>query len=352
MQSLKVFIGKFHYEKKDRMHLVDLLKPIVPELSLSKYGIKYLPLEIVKDLNAADCIILPYTWNYYINKEKKSIAYEMVDIAKKNNIKIFICVTGDFFYSLPNMDHIIGLFTSPYKSLMKNNSISLPIIITDKYSQLSLNKFQINNYSSIPTIGFCGHVEKKILFSIIKLIKLIIQNLLFYFNISNKYSGPIIPATVLRKKILDTIERSNIVRSNFIRRSKYAGGVSKNHKSIEYIRKEFNQNILESDYTLCIRGTGNFSARFYETLSLGRIPVFINTNCQLPYENLIEWKKHVVWIEFNEITKIDQKVNLFHSKLNNKTFVQLQKQNRRLWEEYFSFSSSMNRLIDQIKKII
>ena len=105
-----------------------------------------------------------------------------------------------------------------------------------------------------------------------------------------------------------------------------------------------------TDYTLCVRGTGNFSARMYETLALGRIPIFVNTDCILPFNNKIDWDKHVVWVEYNEISEITEKVLLFHNSFNEKTFTKLQKKNRMLWEKYFKFSGFFQEMVLSIKK--
>ena len=107
--------------------------------------------------------------------------------------------------------------------------------------------------------------------------------------------------------------------------------------SYENLRLVFFNNIQDTDYTVCIRGGGNFSARFYETLAVGRIPIFINTDCMLPFSNEINWDKHVIWIEKNEITDIEKKVIEFHSSLTPKRFQKLQISNRKLWENYFYF---------------
>ena len=64
---------------------------------------------------------------------------------------------------------------------------------------------------------------------------------------------------------------------------------------------EFYENMVSSDYIVCVRGGGNFSVRLYETLAMGRIPIFINTDCLLPLNKSIDWKKHVVWIEREDI---------------------------------------------------
>ena len=123
-------------------------------------------------------------------------------------------------------------------------------------------------------------------------------------------------------------------------------------KSFQRVRKEFYKNIENTDYTLCIRGTGNFSARFYETLALGRIPIFINTDCMLPFNDVIDWKKHVIWIEQREISEIATKIRNFHNGLTQDSFISLQIKNRKLWEEYFSFPGFIKNLTSHLIKRI
>ncbi len=83
---------------------------------------------------------------------------------------------------------------------------------------------------------------------------------------------------------------------------------------------------------VCVRGSGNFSVRLYETLAMGRIPVFVNTDCILPFTEAIDWKEHVVWVEADEIDNIGTIVFEFHKTLSKDSFVQLQQRNRSLWE--------------------
>ena len=105
---------------------------------------------------------------------------------------------------------------------------------------------------------------------------------------------------------------------------------------------EFYENINSSDYVVCVRGAGNFSVRFYETLAMGRIPIFVNTDCALPLENEIDWKKHVVWIERKEIKHIAEKVKDFHSALSSNDFIDLQNANRTLWNERLTLNLFQN----------
>ena len=296
---------------------------------------------------------MPLVWNYYLKTNTISLANKLIKQSQKNGKKILIGVNGDSFIQIPTSKHIIGMYTSIYKTLNKSNYITLPVIIRDPLEYINKDNIGMRKLNKIPSIGFCGQIDSSSIVSLLKLFKRVWQNLLFYAQFSYRYFGPIIPPTLLRRRVLNIIEeKSDKIYSIFIRRNKYQGGISKRDNSFGEIRKEFYQNINSTDYTICIRGTGNFSARFYETLALGRIPIFIDTDCILPFSDKIDWKKHIVWIEYNEISKIETKILAFHKSLTEESFNKLQISNRRLWEEYFSFSGFIKNLTSHLIKRI
>ena len=122
------------------------------------------------------------------------------------------------------------------------------------------------------------------------------------------------------------------IETNFIFRKKYFGGALTDQEKTA-ITRAFYDNLQASQYVLCFRGAGNFSVRLYETLAMGRIPVFINTDCLVPLVDKLEWRNHVIWIEYNERHKINDKIHEFHSKMNPQQFENLQIENRKLWEK-------------------
>ncbi len=77
------------------------------------------------------------------------------------------------------------------------------------------------------------------------------------------------------------------------------------------VRQEYVHSMMESDYILCARGAGNFSRRLYEALSCGRIPVFVDTDCVLPYQSEINWKEYFVCG-----LRVGEKVAEFHGLLS------------------------------------
>lgn len=142
----------------------------------------------------------------------------------------------------------------------------------------------------------------------------------------------------IRANAIDELEAQEKVGTSFIVRASGGGGTWDQFDSElwQKVRGEYVENMVESDYALCARGDGNWSFRFYESLCLGRIPVFVDTDCVLPYEFLIDWRDYVVWVSRDEVSKVGERIAAFHEQLSDSEFVDLQHECRRLWEEWLS----------------
>jgi len=163
-------------------------------------------------------------------------------------------------------------------------------------------------------------------------------------------------AHAARARALIALARSPLVQTNYLIRGESAfdnpigaflpGGTV---EAAVLRRREFVNNILSSDYVLCARGWANCSIRFYETLSLGRIPVLIDTDCVLPFESAIDWRKYCVMVKENKPAQAARAIREFHETLAPGEFEALQKACRRLWEEWFSplgFFNNLHRQLD------
>jgi hypothetical protein len=139
------------------------------------------------------------------------------------------------------------------------------------------------------------------------------------------------------------LETSAQIETNFIYRNNYRAGF-KTREELEASTLEYYENVRNSDYVLCVRGGGNFSIRLYETLMMGRIPVFVNTDCILPLEDKIEWKKHVVWLEWDDRKGIAEMVSNFHTNLHPDAFKSMQLANRELWKNGLSVTGYLKIL--------
>jgi hypothetical protein len=119
----------------------------------------------------------------------------------------------------------------------------------------------------------------------------------------------------LRAKALDILARAHSLRTNILIRSAGAFFRDADPRDLIGVRAEYVSNLEGSDYVLCCRGSGNYSYRLYETFCMGRIPVFIDTDCVLPCEATIDWKQHCVWVEESEVGHLPEKVRDFHESL-------------------------------------
>lgn len=152
-----------------------------------------------------------------------------------------------------------------------------------------------------------------------------------------------------RTRALRAVGNDERLAPSFVLHDDFWGG-ARDASSRLHARREFVQNMVESDYVLCARGSGNFSFRFYETLCMGRIPVFVDTDCVLPLDFEIEWRDYCVWVDAADIDRIGDRVLEFHESLDEAAFAERQRACRHLWEAQLSpegFFASFHRHFEQ-----
>ena len=336
---MKFYYPKSHYDKEYRALVFPLLKPFIKEENftdearVSLYGISEKDFTFTQVIEEADLVILTMAWNYYVNTNQTDLAVSFVKTCSSLNKKVITFNAGDFGVKIPNFKNLMVLRQSGYKSKFSENEYSMPTFIEDPLQKYFNSKeISSRSHNPKPIIGFCGQANSSRINASKEILNTFLRNLKFYSGQSKNEPQQLFSPTYLRASVLTKLQKSILVNSNFILRKQYRAGIKK-QKDTHKTTLEFYENINSSDYVVCVRGAGNFSVRFYETLAMGRIPIFINTDCALPLENEINWKKHVVWIESEEINSIAEKVKDFHCALSSNDFLDLQNANRALWIE-------------------
>ncbi len=275
-------------------------------------------IDVVDDPAESDFILIPHSI-FRVNKNSEYIN-GLVKISKDFSKKIIIFAIGDSreVIDIPNS---IIVRTSQYKSLKKDNEIIVPAYATD----LSYEKpFEFRKKSAKPVIGFCGWANINGL------------GAKFSFFIKNSFilSGAFKQGIYFRIKAIDIFNKSKLVIPNFIIRSSY----SASEKTIELdaikAREEYRNNMIQSDFILAPKGDGNFSVRFYEALSLGRVPILIDTDCPLPMEEKIDYSKFVLKVDHKDINKIDKIVADFYSNLSDDEWLNMQREAKKVFDQY------------------
>ena len=146
----------------------------------------------------------------------------------------------------------------------------------------------------------------------------------------------------VRNNCIEKFKSNKNITTNFIIRNAFWGGKPHDKK----IRDEYISNLKDSDLVLCCRGAGNFSYRLYETLSVGRIPIIIDTDISLPCSDVIDWNRFI----FTTPENIDVKVVEWWNSLTNNEYIDLQNYSREIYEKILSPSGFFNYLSNNWSK--
>ncbi len=292
-------------------------------------------------LEEADFAILPddwakirtYVWHRKINRDALAIAKEFTQKVQKAGKHSIVFFSGDCSDEEIPIKNAFVFRHSPYRSQQKPHNFVLPAWCEDIVQEYLNNQLPIRQKSDRPLVGFCGFVQSSTWQTNLK--TLIYQGVMATKH--KKMKVPIYQGHLLRERALNIIKSNPLINTNFIpqyRKSFVNHKLSTDEKS--KARWQFIQNIADSDYILCCRGAGNFSFRLYETLCCGRIPIFIDTDCILPYEFAIDWQKYCIWVDEKELPQIGEKILEFHEKISPQEFIDLQYECRKLWKEWLS----------------
>ena len=288
--------------------------------------------ELTEDLAAADVALLPFEWRLG-SPEHVAQAQRLAVEADRRGKKVIVFFNNDSAEPIPIANAII-FRTSFYRSTRQSTECAVPGWSVDFLPRYLGGKLPVREKRPMPVVGYCGYVDYDFATP---------KSLLVH--LARRISGrKIKPGAALRGRALRSLRRTNGLEVNFVYRTDFSGGCD------QTLREEYVRNIIDSDYALVTRGVGNFSYRLYEVMSCGRIPVLIDTDCVLPFDHIIDWKRYCVWIDESELSLLGKKILDFHEKLSSEEFRELQINIRRLYEEWLSpvgFHQNLRRCLTE-----
>jgi len=137
------------------------------------------------------------------------------------------------------------------------------------------------------------------------------------------------------------------IRTSFIIRDSFSGVNLKDPKSA---REEYIRNMIQSDFVLCPKGDGNYSIRFFEALSLGRIPILIDTDIVLPLEKSIDYSKFVIRIPHTELAKIGDRIADTFEAMSEADFLNMQLEARSAFKKYLRYDAFFSSVLPLMKE--
>ena len=199
-------------------------------------------------------------------------------------VYIFLVTDSCDEFTIPH--HVRLYRTSLYKSKQKSNEYVLPYI----WEKIKMPFFYLEK-GNYPIVGFCG--------------------------LNSKF----------RNRTLEIFYRNKNIKTNYIIRKYFWGGKPHDPKVVN----DFENNMMTSHFNICNRGNGNFSMRFYQTLSAGRIPILLNTDIVLPFDNEIDWNDIIILGDTEE--ELLYKVLKYW---NTKNILEMQAKCKEVYDTYFS----------------
>jgi hypothetical protein len=286
-------------------------------------------------LEEAEFAVVPFDWSNEPDEELVAAAQAFAARAQEAGKPVIVFYVSDADDAVP-VDGAIVLRTSMYESTRRPGEFAQPAWSEDFLERYYGGELPVRTRGRQPVVGFCGlapRVQRRLL----------------------RWRERASPASDVRARVLQVLRDAPGVRSNFTIRSAFLGGAIVNGRvdpaAMLRVRREYVENMADSDYVVCARGAGNFSYRLYETLSLGRIPVFVNTDCVLPFDFEIDWRDYVVWVDESEVERAGEIVTAFHERLSDSEFEELQRACRRLWEERISPQGFFAHLDDHLARV-
>ncbi|NJX15053.1 exostosin domain-containing protein [Tamlana crocina] len=286
--------------------------------------------ELTDTISDCDIVVLPIDYGSFFKNQK---AFQrLLTEAQKYKKPIWLYTAGDFGFTV-HIPNSYNFRLGGFHSKLSDNTFVMPSFINDPFETALKTSFSVLRKTEQPRIGFVGHAKT----GIIKYMKSYLSHfkLRFKYIVKSTYfdKQSFYPSGIKRAQYLNTLKRSENLQTNFILRNNYRAG-AKDQKAKARTTTEFYNNIFDNLYTFCIRGVGNFSVRFYETLAVGRIPILLNTDCRLPLSNLIDWNKHTVILDASSKVSLEQQILQFHEAKSNEELAEIQKNNRLLWETH------------------
>jgi len=338
MEPIKLYAPDTYREPKLHMHSTLLfpfwgiaVKESTPYVraTLLQYQYSKNDFTLVEHIEDTDYVVVPYPYARLkeTNPEKLARIIAEAHAAKK---PLLIDGAGDIERPIDVPNSVI-LRVSQYRYSKQPNEITVAYPAEDLLESYANNTLQLREKSEKPSVSFTGWASMPLKTRMKVWMKEIPLSFVEY---RDEKRGAEHKGVLFRDKVLRTLSGDGRIETNFIKRASYSGHRKTIKGYVEDNRREFVENLLGSDYALCVKGDGNVSVRFYEALSLGRIPLFIDTACVLPLEKKIKYHDFCVFVDWRDISRAGDILVNFHKNVSPEQCKDMQQKARDAYRNY------------------
>ncbi len=290
--------------------------------------------QIVNLLSEADVVLCAHDIS-----EHPGAAWQVSEAARTNRKSAFFHSQSDDIRPTRAIHGLVYRSSVKGKSRKSHERIAtgcVPDLTLERPAQMA----EWMAWTERPTLGFMGHVTNGF------------RSLGYIQRGWQHFHGFRLSVRVLR-----AFENSELAVTSFTRRSTTLGPPLTGMTGDDLrraMREAYVESVFSSSYSLCVRGAGNWSYRFFEALSAGRIPVLIDTDCALPLEETVPWDQHICRIPFKSLNDAPRILAEFHESLQPEGLAKVQVANRKLWIDQLApdkfFIDALNQAHSQITR--
>lgn len=299
--------------------------------------------EFVETLGEADYALFPHT----IRSKKDpllAVVRHARETAEAAGRRLIVFVGGDLSHDI-FIDGVIVVKGSQYRFLKRPGEI-IALPPTEDFADTM--PIEPRRKSDKPVVSFCGWAgfatPRAYLKYVVKNAWLEMKAILLH----TPYLRTFKKGLWFRRRAMRVLARDLRIVTRFIVRKTFSANTKTISLDPKIAREEYLANMRDSDFVLAPKGDGNFSVRFYEALSMGRIPILIDTETVLPFEDFIRYDDFILRVPYTEIDRLGDIVFDFHKNLSEEKFIAMQKAARTAYERHFRYDAFFNTLFGRV----
>lgn len=300
---------------------------------------------ITDDVTKADMVFMPYS-HRDVRRSYPELLALCTDVSAQAQLPLLIDGIEDVPHPITVPNSYV-LRYGGYRFEKTAQEIIIPPFANDLLEAQCEGKLSIRPKGDVPSIGFAGWsslTPYQALRSTVKELPDRIRGI-FDSRYRAKKKGVFFRAQAVR-----ILQNTSLVTFNLLMRRSYSGHAKTAEKDIQTLQKEFVDNLLSSDYGLDIRGDANASTRLFEILSLGRIPVIIDTERNMPFADVVDYNSFSLTVDFRKLRQLPRILADFHKSLPQEQFEAMQRHARDAYVQHFRIDALMPHIIRELKQ--
>lgn len=303
------------------------------------------------DVEDADLVVIPTDWYWvrgpsWASRPDRGLAHRLRGLherARDAGVPVAVFFTGDRSCDRVDLPGAHVFREGPFRSRLGPTDHPYPAFAEDLVAAHLGGEPVVRPRAQRAVVGFCGLAAPR------RGPTAVARRLAFHLAVGVRERRLDPPPTVgeeLRARALELLDASPLVDTNFVVRDSSVFFRDAETAELVDVRRQYVDNLVDCDYVLCIRGSGNYSYRLYEALCMGRTPIVVDTDLALPLADQLDWADLCVWVRPDEVERLPEVVAAVHEGRGDDEAIARQHRARAAWLEHLSPQGYLARIAD------